>query len=426
VVGLVGVDWADQKHAYCLHIPAQHKTLESQFEQTPEAIAAWVSLLRERCGPGLIAVAVEAARGPLIHALMVYEHLLLYPVNPKSLARFREALYPSGSKDDPPDAGLLLELLRCHRERLRVWRPEDVPTRKLALLVEHRRGFVDTRTGFLNQLASALKAYFPLILQLFGDALDSPMCLDFLKQWATLEALQKASPVALRKFFYGHNSRSADRLEERLGLIKNATPLTTDPAVIEGYAMTVQTLVAQLAALQPSIDRYDQAIADLFAAHAKAPLFEALPGAGAALAPRLLVAFGSRTDRFTRADDLACFSGTAPVTVRSGKTKRVHWRYARPKFLHQTFVEFCGHSLLHCPWARCYYDYHHDRGQRHWSIMRRLSIRWQRILWKSVQTGIPYDEAKYLAGLKMHGEKPYAKLDEYIQKVAGEQKHQNA
>jgi hypothetical protein len=36
----------------------------------------------------------------------------------------REALYPSGAKDDPRDADLLLDLLLQHRDKLRGWSPD--------------------------------------------------------------------------------------------------------------------------------------------------------------------------------------------------------------------------------------------------------------------------------------------------------------
>lgn len=49
---------------------------------------------------------------------------------------FRAALYPSGSKDDPQDAALLLDLLTQHREHLRRVKPDTVETRKLQFLVE--------------------------------------------------------------------------------------------------------------------------------------------------------------------------------------------------------------------------------------------------------------------------------------------------
>ena len=43
---------------------------------------------------------LEQSRGPLVYALMFRKNVLLYPVNPKQLARYRES-YPGGGKDDP-------------------------------------------------------------------------------------------------------------------------------------------------------------------------------------------------------------------------------------------------------------------------------------------------------------------------------------
>lgn len=104
-----------------------------------------------------MAVALEQAHGPLLFMLTKYSHLVLDPVHPTSLARYREAFYPSGAKDDPSDAGLLLDLLWRHRERLRRWDPDTVETRTLQFLVENRRKLVNERTRQSNRLGAALK-----------------------------------------------------------------------------------------------------------------------------------------------------------------------------------------------------------------------------------------------------------------------------
>ena len=67
----------------------------------------------------------------------------------------------------------------------------------------------------------------------------------------------------------------------------------------------------------------DPAIAQRAQGHPDFPLFEALPGAGAVFAPRLLVAFGAQRARFTSADALQQDAGIAPVTERRGKTSWV-------------------------------------------------------------------------------------------------------
>ena len=63
-----------------------------------------------------------------MHALLEVPWVVLYPVNPRSLRRFREAFTPSGAKDDAPDARLLLELLAKHRDQLTPWVPDDPAT----------------------------------------------------------------------------------------------------------------------------------------------------------------------------------------------------------------------------------------------------------------------------------------------------------
>ena len=108
-------------------------------------------------------------------------------------------------------------------------------------------------------------------------------------------------------------------------------------------------LAQQLKSILPYIARYEQQIAQLFDSHPDSFLFRDLPGAGSALAPRLLTAFGTNRDRFTQAIELACLSGIAPVRKASGKSSLTHMRWACPKFLRQSFHEFAGHSIRSCP-----------------------------------------------------------------------------
>ena len=51
--------------------------------------------------------------------LSKYESLHLFPVPSTMSASMRKSLYPFGSKDDPRDAELLLDLLLQHRNKLR-------------------------------------------------------------------------------------------------------------------------------------------------------------------------------------------------------------------------------------------------------------------------------------------------------------------
>jgi len=58
------------------------------------------------------------------------DFLVLYPIPPKTLARYREAFASRGAKSDPNDADRLLKLGRTHADRLRAWPPDDALTRQ--------------------------------------------------------------------------------------------------------------------------------------------------------------------------------------------------------------------------------------------------------------------------------------------------------
>lgn len=410
IVCWVGLDWADQKHCLVVRTSPTDSPKVHQVDQKPEKLDEFFLGLRAQHPQGRIAVAIEQSRGPVLYALMKYDFLALYPVNPRSLADYRRAFKLSGAKDDPLDANLLGELVCQHADRLRPLVVEDVATRTLRLLTEARRGFVDERTGLSNQLGATLKCYYPLAMELLGEDLTTVMALDFLRRWPTLAKLQAAKPTALRSFFYAHNSRSEEKITARLEAIKKARPLTEDPALMEPLQLRMQRLVAHLDTVGQTIQQYDERIAQVFAAHSQAWLFKPLPGAGPVLAPRLAAAFGTIQGNFQASTDFLSFSGVAPVRKQSGNQEVVHFRYARPIFLHQSLVEFAKCSIRKCEWARLFYEHEINNGKSKWMAFRKLAFKWIRILWRCWQTQQPYDEIKYLRGLQRDGLELYRPL----------------
>jgi hypothetical protein len=114
------------------------------------------------------------------------------------------------------------------------------------------------------------------------------------------------------------------------------------------------------------------------------------------LVPRLIVAFGTRRERYDNAYQVQCYSGIAPVKVASGKTQTIRFRRARPKFLRQTFHEFALHSLQKSEWARAYYQLQRDRHKSHQAAVRALAHKWIRIIFRCWKDRKPYDEAIFL------------------------------
>jgi len=400
---LIGMDWAAEKHDLWMGETATGESQHQVIEPTPEALAEWLAELQARYPGRRVAVCLEQSRGALIYALMGQAFLDLYPINPVTLSRYRQAFSPSRAKDDPSDAKLLSEILRLHRDKLTAWKPQDEQTRTLTLLNEERRKAVDLRTKLVLRLQSALKLYFPQAIEWVGVHLYDPLACDFLLKWPTLEALQKANPQTIRAFYYAHNCRRPDHVEENLQAMAKAQPLTKDPAVITAGVMTVRMLTQQLRTLHGSIEQYDQEIAKLFAKHPEAFLFKDLAGAGPVLAPRLVSAFGTDRQQHPSAQDMQTYSGIAPVIERRGKQGWTHWRWNCPKFLRQTFHEFAKNSIPQSAGAKAYYELQKQRGKGHNAAIRALAFKWIRIIHRCWKERQPYDENQYLQALKQHG-----------------------
>lgn len=399
----LAIDWADQKHVFSLQVAGQTKKETGTLEHKPELIGPWLAKLRDRFKNQPVAVAVEQSRGALIHALLEYDFLVLYPLHPSTVAKFREAFKSSGAKNDPLDTDQILQILTKHLDLLKPLRPDTQETRLLARLVADRRKAVDMRTRQVQALGASLKEYFPQALELCQDNLTSRLATDLLTQWPTVEAFRQAKPQTLKKFYYGHNVRSPQVLERALALARTAVPLTTDLALVESGQRLSQLYVQMIRTLNPVIADYEQRIRQLFDAHPESPLFAHLPGAGDALAPRLVAFFGTDRSRYATAGNVQSFTGIAPVTKTSGRIHVVYFRLACPKFVRQTFHEFARLSVHDCQWARNYVDYYKSKGKSYATIIRALAFKWIRILFKCWQDRTPYDEATYMNALKKSG-----------------------
>jgi transposase len=396
---LVALDWGETEHAFATQVdesPVETGTMPA----TAECLHGWLEEIQKRVVGRPVALAIEGGKSAVIHALTAHPWLVVYPVHPATSDRFRKAFVPSGAKDDVPDALVLLTILTQHRDQLRPLKLDSPETRKVAALVAARRRAVDQRTKLACELGSTLKSYYPQALDLCGREPATSLALDFLSRWPELKSLKAARPATLRTFYAAHNSRHPTVLADRLALIAHARALTEDRAVIEPAILQVKMLVDILRPLQRNIELIEEHIAEAFDAHPEAALFQGLPGAGPATAPRLLVAFGTDRSRYPDACSLQKYAGIAPVKQKSGHSLWIHWRWNAPKFLRQTFVEWAGQSVPKCAWAKAYYRQQRAAGKHHQATLRALAFKWIRILWRCWQDRVPYSEARYLASLK--------------------------
>lgn len=415
---VIGVDWADRRHAVAIVVLNAREQAQPELcavEHKTEALIEWITSVQERFSGGRIALAIEQRKGALIHFLSAFDFIDLYPIEPLSLKSYRKALYPSGAQSDPVDAVLLSQFLLNHHSRLRCYRAQSVPLRQCAQYCEHRRRFADERAQALQCLRASLKLYFPLALELFGD-LSSSLANLFLRRWSSLDEVQRVRPATLRAFFYRHGSRSQKLIERRLQLIAAARPLTSDPGVVEPQILRVKCLLEQIATLSRIIRSYEEQTQRLLPGLDSDGVFASLPGAGTCFTPRLAVLFGEDRTRYGSVAEVQMLTGTAPVTQQSGKKKVITMRWACSTFQRQSLVEYALASLRFSKWARAFYDLHMPQDPNAdkptYTVLRKLAFKWLRIIYRCWQTRTPYDESRYIDSLRRSGSPLWQRLQQ--------------
>ncbi|MFG6105992.1 transposase [Leptothoe sp. EHU-05/26/07-4] len=231
-VAYVGIDWADRKNDIAVYDCATDTWKNSIIQNHPQAILDWVTQLRERYGPGKIAVALEQQRGPLLYALCQYDNLVLFPINPRTVANYRKAFQPSRAKSDPVDARILVELMRKHGNKLKAWVAGCPEHRALRQWVESRRMLVGEKVRLTNRITASLKSYFPQVLDWFRDK-DTQVFCEFIEQFDDVKAAQAATSETITQFFHRHHVVRRTTIQRRIQQIKVAgPPLTEDDAIV--------------------------------------------------------------------------------------------------------------------------------------------------------------------------------------------------
>lgn len=398
---LVGIDWADQEHVYCLMDEAGTTLSTGTIEHTAEGLEQFMTAARARVhSPSDVLVALETSHGPLVGALL--EHgFTVYAINPKAVERSRERFRISGAKSDLRDAWVLATMLRTDRQLYRSILPDSEAAQELRALTRDRADLVRTRTMLSNQLTTCLKTYFPEFLTLFSDP-DRPVALALFQAFPTRERLQAVSQGDLERFLRRHRCPRSRERASAIYQCLQAPGFHIAPPVIRAKARLAGTLAAQLQTLATHIDAYDREIQRVLKLHPDGELYRSLPGAGDTLAARMVGELGDNRDRYQDPSIAQCEAGTAPVTRTSANTRTVHFRRACIHPLRDTLWQFAFSSMLHCAWARVYYDRARKRGKKHAEAVRMLGNVWLRIIIALRRTRRPYDEALFLRARSRH------------------------
>lgn len=230
----------------------------SALENTPAALRQWTAAWPPAAPGTARVIGFEQPCRQLLaffHDLAASGQIRLYALNPLTPASLRQAFTPSRDKSDTRDALAIAEVLARHEDRLTPWQPAGELTRRLVRLTENRRRAVEERTTLTNALLAILKESNPQARDWISRGLWRPVSTRFLARWPTLAEAQGARPETLRRFYHANGVRDARLIEKRLAEIRQAIPLTTDPAALEAARLKTERLAEQTALLTLHIAR---------------------------------------------------------------------------------------------------------------------------------------------------------------------------
>jgi hypothetical protein len=79
------------------------------------------------------------------------------------------------------------------------------------------------------------------------------------------------------------------------------------------------------------------------------------------------------------------------------------YRVATSSNQRQTFVEWAAQTINKSYWAGEYYQQQRAKGSTYQVAVRALAFKWIRIGYRCWQTGVAYDESRYLKALERSG-----------------------
>ena len=339
---------------------------------------------------GRVKIGIETERGPWVAALVAagYE---VFPVNPMSVARYRERHSTSGAKSDAADAHLLAEMVRLDRAHHRPVAGDSPQAEAIKLAARAHQRLIWDRSRHVLRLRAALREFFPAALQVFAD-LDAPDALELLGRAPDPDRAAALSRAKIAAALARANRRGAAAKAQQIQGILRAPQLRQPPAVQDAYATIVSGQIRLITALNAQIAELGEVVAAHFGRHRDADIYASQPGLGVILSARVLAEFGDDPHRFADAKARKNYAGTSPITRASGTRKIVLARYARNRRLADALHQWAFCSMRGSPGARAYYPALRARGIGHQAALRQLGNRLVGILHGCLKTQTPYDE----------------------------------
>jgi transposase len=392
-----GIDWAEDHHDIAVVDRDGRLLARRRISDDAAGLAQLLGLLAEHgdTPEDPVPVAIETPRGLLVACLRATGRPV-YPINPMSVARYRDRHSVAGRKSDHGDSFVLASVLRTDMHAHRPLPADTELAQAIAVLARAQQDAVWDRTTAHNRLRSHLREYFPAFLAAFADArggITRPEARAVLAAAPTPADAAKLTVTQLRGILKkAGRSRGLDTEAARLHEAFRAGQMRQLPLVEQAMGRQALALLGQLDAACAAADDLEHAVTQSFNLHPDAGIITSFPGLGALTGARVLAEIGDDRSRFQDAKGLKAYAGAAPITRASGKTRSVTRRKVKNNRLNAAGYNWAFSALTASPGARAHYDRRKDAGDRHAAAQRNLFGRLLGCLHHCLTTGCEYDE----------------------------------
>lgn len=393
---IVGFDWARDKHDVCI----QDSEGETVHEQTVGHDAGELEQLRFSIAqlepnPSAVHVALEQHDGALL-AWLLHAGYTVYGINPKSADRARDVFRPAGAKDDRNDALVAADLLRANLRRFKPMHAQSDETLQLRSLSRLRMRLSAQKTTLMQRLRTIQAEWCPHVSRLCND-FNRKWQRALLRRWPLHEDLAAAHGNSLNSFFSGH--RICGKTREKVRDVRQTETVFIPEGRKDALRMEIDLILEQLDLLIKRLACLDRELEEAWVEHPSYGIFNSLPVKGLATLSMIAAGFGDRRDNPTGWQDLAARWGVAPVTVASGKSKKVKRRRACDHHMLQALCDYSfatAFSVSDC-WASEYYQKKRSENHDHYEALRAVGLKWVKIMWAIWHNDRTYSEEYHQA-----------------------------
>jgi transposase len=320
-------------------------------------------------------VAIETSRGLLVACLRATGRKV-YAINPMAVSRYRDRHSVARKKSDAGDALVLANILRTDLPSHRPLPADSELAQAIAVLARAQQDAVWDRTQAHNKLRSVLREFYPAILAAFVDKRDGimrPEARTILAAAPTPAAAAKLTKTQLMALLKRAGRKRGIQAEAaRLQVVLRAGYLHQPRLVEDAYGRQTLALLRMLDAACTNADELETAAAASFDQHPDAAIITSLPGLAALTGARILAEIGDDRSRFADARSLKAYSGAAPVTRASGKSRHVMTRRVKNQRLAAVGYVWAFSAISASPGARAHYDRRRETNERHTAAQRNL------------------------------------------------------